>query len=199
MNETIDVQAPISEAIEESEVQADASDEPVENDVLPGADSEETLPCQEDLCPAVPQASDPDPCAIQENDAAARAEQLERELAELKQQIAARDAREARIKQEYDEFRALYPEVVLSDLPDTVFTSVEHGIPLAAAYALEERKKHLLTKKANASNDENRRLSSGSVNGTENLYFSPDEVRAMSREEIKHNYNRIIESMKSWH
>lgn len=29
-------------------------------------------------------------------------------------------------------------------------------------------------------------------------FFSPQEVRAMSREDIRKNYSRIIESMKRW-
>ena len=74
-----------------------------------------------------------------------------------------------------------------------------HSIPLAAAFALEERKKLLLKERAEAVNAENRQRSSGSVTGTENVYFSPAEVRAMSQAEVRRNYNLIIESMKSWH
>ena len=30
-------------------------------------------------------------------------------------------------------------------------------------------------------------------------YFSPDEVRAMSRSEVRENYNKILRSMSNWH
>jgi hypothetical protein len=199
MNEEIDVQASVPEAINESEVQADATDEPVEDVIPVGECTDEAIADKEDLFPAVSQDPAPDLCLPQATDAEVRAEQLERELNDLKAQIAERDARDARVEREYAEFRALYPDVPLSELSDAVQKQVESGTPLAAAFALEERKKLLLTKKAEETNIENRHRSSGSVNGTDSPYFSPQEVRAMSRAEIRRNYDRIIESMKSWH
>lgn len=202
MNEEIDVQAAIPEIFNESEVPTDEAEEPVENGEPDGGEGEEIHHC-EDLPPFAEEASDPalqaDEQADEQAQANARTEQLEQELINLRAQLAARDARDARIQREYDEFRAFYPDVPLEEISDAVHAQVEKGIPLAAAFALEERKRLLLLQRAEEVNAENRRLSPGAVSGTENAYFSPAEVRAMSRAEVRHNYDLIIESMKSWH
>ena len=202
MNEEIDVQAAIPEIFNESEVPTDEAEEPVENGEPDGGEGEAIHHC-EDLPPFAEEASDPalqaDEQADEQAQANARTEQLEQELINLRAQLAARDARDARIQREYDEFRAFYPDVPLGEISDAVHEQVEKGIPLVAAFALEERKKLLLKQRAEEVNAENRRRSSGAVSGTESAYFSPAEVRAMSQAEVRRNYNLIIESMKSWH
>jgi len=54
--------------------------------------------------------------------------------------------------------------------------------------------------KAEAVNDRNGQQSAGKLEqkGDEG-YFSPDEVRAMSREAVRANYDGIVRSMKHWH
>ena len=49
-------------------------------------------------------------------------------------------------------------------------------------------------------NDKNGRQSAGKLEqkGDED-YFSPDEVRAMSREAVRTHYDGIVRSMKHWH
>lgn len=199
MNETINVQAAIPEAVEESEVPSDNLQESTKIEPDPVRDAEEALPAEEALCDAVSEADDSDQLADLPIDGEARADRLERELASLRAELEARDARDARILEEYKEFRALYPDVSPDTLSDKVLSDLQRGIPLAAAYALDQRRLLLLTKKAEESNAENRHRSSGAATGTENLYFSPAEVRAMSQAEVKKNYHLIIESMKSWH
>ena len=71
-------------------------------------------------------------------------EQLRSELKHLRQELALRDSRanqEKRITHEYDEFCSLYPDVPVSSLSQAVWQDVERGTPLAAAYALAEKRK----------------------------------------------------------
>jgi hypothetical protein len=42
-------------------------------------------------------------------------------------------------------------------------------------------------------------MSTGSLGkDTTESFFTPNEVRAMSRSEIRKNYSKILESMKKW-
>ena len=126
-------------------------------------------------------------------------EQLRGELIRLKNELAARDEMLTRIGTECEEFRQLYPEKTLSDLSDGVWEDVRRGVPIAAAFALAERRRQLTEQKAAESNLVNGRRSAGAINGTENEYFSPAEVRAMSQAEVRDNYQKIMRSMQKWH
>lgn len=144
---------------------------------------------------------DPDPAA---STPAAEApedqlEQLRGELSLLRAQIAARDAAWERMGKECEEFQELYPETSLSSLPDAVWEDVRRGIPIAAAYALMERKKGLTAQKAAACNQSNTLRSAGAISPTESEYFSPSEVRAMTQTEVRANYQKIKRSMQKWH
>lgn len=103
-----------------------------------------------------------------------------------------------RFAREGEEFRALYPETDLQNIPDSVWNDVRRGIPLAAAYALAERRHYCTELKANEYNLTNRMRSSGSLEPTEPEYFSPAEVRAMSQSEVRANYQKIMRSMQKW-
>jgi hypothetical protein len=107
--------------------------------------------------------------------------------------------REERISNEYAEFKALFPDASVSELPDSVRISVKNGVPLAAAYALYERRKAMSASAASKVNEKNSELSfavkSGKISET---YFSPNEVRQMSASEVKANYSKIIDSMSHW-
>ncbi len=104
-----------------------------------------------------------------------------------------------RADREYDEFKSLFPEMSVSDLPDSVRESVRAGIPLCAACALYERRRAAALAEAERANAENRErsfaLHSDGGNGS---YFTPDEVKEMSSAEVRKNYKRIIESMNHW-
>ena len=129
-------------------------------------------------------------------------EQLRGELAQLREELAMRDARirqEERITREYAEFCDLYPQIAVSTLPQEIWRDVEGGTPLAAAYALAERKKAVSVAKANESNATNRARSAGAVKNAESIEFSPSEVRAMSSAEVRANLPKIMRSMQKWH
>lgn len=126
-------------------------------------------------------------------------EQLRGELNRLRWELATRDEMLTRIGEECEEFQRLYPEKTLSELPDGVWEDVRRGVPIAAAFALSERRRHLAEQRALASNLANGKRSSGSVGGIQNDYFSPAEVRAMSQTEVRENYQKIMRSMQKWH
>ena len=91
-----------------------------------------------------------------------------------------------------------FPDVSLQSVPEDVWNRVREGVPLAAAYALYEKKRNSQRAQADARNQQNAAQSSGVICGGDARYFSPAEVRAMSRGEIRQNYDRIFESMRHW-
>ena len=100
---------------------------------------------------------------------------------------------------EVGEFSELFPTVPLSSLPDSVWQSVRAGVPLAASYALYEKKTARLIADAERVNAKNSSSSTGPVGREPSSdFFSPDEVRAMSRDEVRKNYAKIMASMKKW-
>ncbi|MBQ7347182.1 MAG: hypothetical protein IJW55_04435 [Clostridia bacterium] len=125
-------------------------------------------------------------------------EQLRTELRELRRALDERDAFFGRLGKECEEFSALYPDASLSSLPDSVWDDVRRGIPLAAAYALAERRRARTEERAKESNLENGKRSAGAVGGAQDDYFSPAEVRAMSQSEVRANYQSIMRSMQKW-
>ena len=125
---------------------------------------------------------------------------LKAELDSLRQELDESRAFYGRLEGECAEFSELYPEVSLSSLPDSIWQSVKKGIPLAAAYALEERRSSIAAIRAAAINGENRNMSSGALKrDTSEDYFSPSQVRAMTPAEVRANYTKIVNSMSKWH
>ncbi|MBQ7375506.1 MAG: hypothetical protein IJW52_01305 [Clostridia bacterium] len=137
-----------------------------------------------------------------ESAAAETVDSLLSEIAALKEQIARLEAlkqTEARILAEIGDFVVLFPDVPVEELPDEVWESVRAGAPLAAAYALYEKKKYAEAKRIAAINAKNASRSPGAAGtDTASEYFTPDEVRRMSRAEVHANYSKIKESMKKW-
>lgn len=111
-----------------------------------------------------------------------------------------REARKAaeRIRDECVEFGALYPDVPLRTIPDDVWEDIRRGIPIAAAYALSERRRAYTEQIADAVNKQNASRSSGAVGGEAPSFYSANEVRAMSPAEVRENYRKILLSMPKW-
>ncbi len=124
---------------------------------------------------------------------------LRQELNDLRDEI--RSAHRTLIEQEaeLEEFRNLFPDVSLSALPDSVLKDVRRGVPIAAAYALEERRQSRLQKIAAEANAANDLRSSGSAEGESVGFLSPSEVRAMTPEQVRKQYRQILLSMPKWH
>ena len=124
---------------------------------------------------------------------------LKRELDLLKKELEEKKTAFEKMNREIGEFGEIFPNKSVNSIPDSVWESVKAGIPLAAAYALYEKKTSARLEAAERINSKNSELSTGPVgrSTTENFY-TPDEVRSMSRSEVRKNYSKIIESMKKW-
>ncbi len=128
-----------------------------------------------------------------------RAERLEGELAALRASIEEERAHNSRMLSEYSEFSELFPDVAIENVGESVWESVKHGIPLAAAYALYDRKRSVAASAAHAVNEKNSVASTGALGtGAGEEYFSAAEVRSMSKSEVSANYDKIMASMKKW-
>ena len=162
-------------------------------DSAPSGDSEPSaLPADSDP------DSDSDPSAVFEAGPEEQLQQLRDELTQLRRQMALQDALLSRMGAECEEFHTLFPNTPISSLPDNVWADVKLGIPLAAAYALAERRRAHTESLAAATNQRNGHCSTGAMKATEAEFFSPSEVRAMSQDEVRANYQKIMRSMQSW-
>lgn len=124
---------------------------------------------------------------------------LREELTRLREELARKESVSFRLGRECAEFRDLYPETPLSSVPDEVWNAVRDGVPLPAAFALVERRRERLEQAAKDSNRRNLARSSGELGQEAPGYFSPEEVRRMSRDEVRENYSNILLSMQKWH
>ena len=124
-------------------------------------------------------------------------ELLREQVKSLTRELSERDARSERIASELGEFYELFPNTDIKALPDEVWDSVRSGTSLAASLALYNHRVSAREAKAREINSRNSALSTGQMGASGNSqYFSPDEVRAMSRSEVRANYSKILESMK---
>lgn len=132
------------------------------------------------------------------DDASPTTAKLLLEIDRLKAELSKCDAAALRLVHETEEFRALYPSIDPTELPDAVWKDVAKGTPIAAAYALFERRRYCIEQKATEYNLANEKRSAGSLEATEKDFYSPAEVRAMSQTEVRANYDKIMRSMQKW-
>lgn len=126
-------------------------------------------------------------------------EEMLKELKALREELLEKRKAFEKMSRDISEFEELFPEKNVNEIPDSVWESVKTGIPLAAAYALYERKNAIRRDTAESTNVENRSRTTGSIGrDTTDSFYTPDEVKAMSRAEVKSNYSKILESMKKW-
>ena len=107
---------------------------------------------------------------------------------------------EAKMKEDIELFRRLFPEVKSQDIPEEVWLRVEKGESLAASYALSFVQKMREEEHILKVNEENEKKAPPRIrhDGKEYEYFSPEAVKSMSRSEIKKNYDAILSSMEKW-
>ncbi len=189
---------------------AEACDSPAEpseetNDEAVEADRLLEAAAQEDAfdtaqAPKLPanSLSNSDSAMEEEPHGSERLELLQAELNRLKATLEEKDAFYTRVGLECSEFAELFPHTSLSDLPDCVWESVKSGVPIAAAYALEQHRRAMTEARAEQLLQRNRERSAGAVGQPEAEYFSPDEVRAMSQAEVRKHYQTIMLSMQKW-
>lgn len=116
------------------------------------------------------------------------------ELAALKEALA----QKAKQDDENALLAELYPDVSRQSLPEAVEQeAAEKNIPLAAAYALYLRRRELAAAEAKIAAKLATIESAGALSGNcgETLY-SLDEIRAMSRKEIRRSYKAILRSLE---
>lgn len=123
---------------------------------------------------------------------------LRAELESLRRRVEAAERTAREISAGWREFSELYPDADLASLPDSFNAAIERGIPPAAAYALEMRRREVTLAKIEAADRKAREQSFGRINGAEDSLYSPDEVRAMPPAEVRKNIEKIRRSMKSW-
>lgn len=162
---------------------------------------EETDSLPEDAPEAVPETELPDAAEIQSAPEES-IEFLRQQISDLRSQIsnleAMRDT-QTRVLEELADFRDLFPEVEINAIPESVWESVKKGTPLIASYALYEKRMEAERARISLINTKNASKSAGIAGiNTASEYFSPDEVRKMSRAEVHANYSKIKESMKKW-
>lgn len=129
-------------------------------------------------------------------------EDLKQEIDTLRRQISQLEELKRannRILSELGDFAAFFPDVPVENIPDSVWESVKNGAPLAASYALYEKRMAAEAMRIARINQKNASKSPGAA-GTDTVgeYFSPEDVRRMSRAEVHANYSKIKESMKKW-
>lgn len=140
--------------------------------------------------------------ADEKSEAEKTVETLKEEIEQLRAQIKQLEdlkRSQNRILSELGDFTALFPEIPVEEIPDEVWESVKNGAPLAASYALYEKRMAAEALRIARINAKNASRSPGAA-GTDTAgeYFSPDDVRRMSRAEVHANYSKIKESMKKW-
>ena len=76
---------------------------------------------------------------------------LKEELERLRLELSNTRAVHERLSKECEEFSELYPSVPMTTLPDSIWKSFKEGVPLAAAYALYEKRRLSQEKRLQAS------------------------------------------------
>ena len=124
---------------------------------------------------------------------------MSEEIESLRRELEGMREKRTALISEIREFSELFGADALSHVPGSVWESTSGGVPLAAAYALYEKKLTKQRELAESVNQKNAAMSAGAVKNAAYVgFYSPAEVRAMSAKEVKKNYNLIIESMKKW-
>lgn len=136
--------------------------------------------------------------SVQDEAAESEENRLRARVAELEEELERRDTLTARMTRECEEFEQYFPDVSLRKLPDSVWSQVHAGVPLAAAYALYERGLQNERARAECQSARNLQHTAGLPSSAGASYFSPAQVRAMSRDEVREHYDRIFESMRHW-
>lgn len=121
------------------------------------------------------------------------------EAAESEEKVEASSAEE-KMEEDIALFHELFPDVKGDAIPEEVWARVEAGESLAAAYALHVIRTMREEEKIQKINEENEKKAPPRIrhDGGDDTYFSPEAVKAMSRSEVKKNYDAILRSMEKW-
>ena len=193
---------PTIETPEQPDVIAEALSEELSEEPEVESSEEDTVPFTPEKAEAADADKEP---AADENELEAdmqTIDALKAEIEHLKEQIEKLEElkrSQNRILAEIGDFVSLFPEIPIEEIPDTVWESVKQGAPLAASYALYEKRMVAEAKRIAEINAKNAKKSPGAAGkDTAGEYFSPEDVRRMSRAEVHANYSKIKDSMKKW-
>ena len=193
---------PTIETPEQPDIIAEALSEELSEEPEVESSKEDTVPFTPEETEAAEADKEP---AAEENELEAdmqAIDALKAEIERLKEQIEKLEElkrSQNRILAEIGDFVSLFPEIPIEEIPDTVWESVKQGAPLAASYALYEKRMVAEAKRIAEINAKNAKKSPGAAGkDTAGEYFSPEDVRRMSRAEVHANYSKIKDSMKKW-
>lgn len=187
MDETVEIINP-DEAVEVVEVDDGVAEEAVESIDADEAEAAVEADTAEEVCS--PDEADDIHVVIDE---------LRGEISSIREELSRRDEVYMRASAELSEFMRLYPDVQISEISESVWEMARGGMPLAAAYAYEEVIRRKREREIAEADKRARDASAGSLSGGGEEFYSPDEVRRMSPDEVRANYKKITESMKKWH
>ena len=136
-----------------------------------------------------------EPIATPEEELKKTIESLQTELEAYKSAAARQEA----VAKQLDEFSELFPDIAVRSIPDEVWDSVKQGNTLAAAYSIYERRITEAARRIELINAKNAQKAAG-VAGKDltQEFFSADDVRKMSPNEVRANYAKIRRSMEKW-
>ena len=127
------------------------------------------------------------------------------DAAEAKPDAEEKDAAETgagseKLAEDVAAFHALFPDVKAEEIPGSVWEQVEAGESLTASYAVHFVAALRDKERIERLNAENEKAAPPPVrhDGKEESYFSPEAVRAMSRDEVRKHYQEILRSMDHW-
>ncbi|MBQ9940162.1 MAG: hypothetical protein IJO74_01325 [Clostridia bacterium] len=105
-----------------------------------------------------------------------------------------------KVTKEIDSLWEMFPDIKLEEVPEELWDMVSQGESLLGAYCILLAKKNLETEKAEKKDRENSEKTPPNVKpGAEKSdYFTREAVSKMSRDQVRKNYDKIVESMKHW-
>ena len=99
-----------------------------------------------------------------------------------------------RVRSDIEAFRRVFPSVVPDEIPESVWSAVAEGVPLAAAYALYEKEASAVGELAKQVNETN--AAARADGAAQYDFITAQQLENMTPAEVKSNYRRIIDSMK---
>ena len=109
-------------------------------------------------------------------------------------------AAEAKRREEFAEFRAMFPDVDLATVPNEVWEGVRQGRALLDSYLRWHTGNEQMRARAGAANERNAAAASPAPvgNPVNPKHYTREEVAKMSPAEVRKNYDTIMKSMPLW-
>ena len=127
---------------------------------------------------------------------------LREEISTLRAEISRLECErdvQIRMLEELSDFYDLFHDIEVERIHESVWENVKKGTSLSASYALYEKRLRAEEARIANVNLANASRSPGAAGkDVASEYFTPDEVKRMSRSEVHANYTKIKESMKKW-